>query len=141
MKADAIVKTWFFGSLLFTLVVTFMEIMTGEFNRADQLVNSIFILFIALVFSGIASIPLFFIISDKRLNALIPKESWRYVRKRQGILFLIYFVLFSVLITADSLDFDINAYIALLILLGMYYLAGLFVWRRELFSTKQRYFD
>lgn len=141
MKADAIVKTWFFGSLLFTLVVTIMEIMTGEFNRADQLVNSIFILFIALVFSGIASIPLFFIISDKRLNALIPKESWRYVRKRQGILFLIYFVLFSVLITADSLDFDINAYIALLILLGMYYLAGLFVWRRELFSTKQRYFD
>ena len=141
MKADAIVKTWFFGSLLFTLVVTIMEIMTGEFNRADQLVNSIFILFIALVFSGIASIPLFFIISDKRLNALLPKESWRYVRKRQGILFLIYFVLFSVLITADSLDFDINAYIALLILLGMYYLAGLFVWRRELFSTKQRYFD
>jgi O-antigen/teichoic acid export membrane protein len=118
-----------------------MEIMTGEFNRADQLVNSIFILFIALVFSGIASIPLFFIISDKRLHALLPKESWRYVRKRQGILFLIYFVLFSVLITADSLDFDINAYIALLILLGMYYLAGLFVWRRELFSTKQRYFD
>ncbi len=141
MKSDAIVKTWFFGSLLLTLVVTIMEIMTGEFNRADQLVNSIFILFIALVFSGIASIPLFFIISDKRLNALLPKESWRYVRKRQGILFLIYFVLFSVLITADSLDFDINAYIALLILLGMYYLAGLFVWRRELFSTKQRYFD
>ena len=141
MKSDAIVKTWFFGSLLFTLVVTIMEIMMGEFNRADQLVLSIFILFIALVFSGIASIPLFFIISEKRLNVLLPEESWRYVRKRQGTLFLIYFVLFSILITADSLDFDINAYIALLILLGIYYLAGLFVWRRELFSTKQRYFD
>lgn len=141
MKSDAIVKTWFIGSLIFTLVVTLMEIMTGEFIRVDQLVNSIFVLFIALVFSGIASIPLFFIISNKRLNLMLPQESWRYVRKRQGVMFLFYFVLFSVLITADSLNFDINAYIALFILLGIYYLTGLFVWKRELFSTKQRYFD
>jgi hypothetical protein len=141
MKSDAIVKTWFIGSLIVTLVVTLMEIMTGEFIRVDQLVNSIFALFIALVFSGIASIPLFFIISNKRLNLMLPQESWRYVRKRQGVMFLFYFVLFSVLITADSLNFDINAYIALFILLGIYYLTGLFVWKRELFSTKQRYFD
>ncbi|MCE2683382.1 MAG: hypothetical protein LW704_10610 [Cryomorphaceae bacterium] len=141
MKSDAIVKTWFIGSLIFTLVVTLMEIMTGEFIRVDQLVNSIFVLFIALVFSGIASIPLFFIISNKRLNLMLPQESWRYVRKRQGVMFLFYFVLFSVLITADSLNFEINAYIALFILLGIYYLTGLFVWKWELFSTKQRYFD
>ena len=141
MKSDAIVKTWFIGSLIVTLVVTLMEIMTGEFIRVDQLVNSIFVLFIALVFSGIASIPLFFIISNKRLNLMLPQESWRYVRKRQGVMFLFYFVLFSVLITADSLNFDINAYIALFILLGIYYLTGLFVWKWELFSTKQRYFD
>ncbi|MFN5634305.1 MAG: hypothetical protein ACK49D_06505, partial [Flavobacteriia bacterium] len=93
MKSDAIVKTWFIGSLIFTLVVTLMEIMTGEFIRVDQLVNSIFVLFIALVFSGIASIPLFFIISNKRLNLMLPQESWRYVRKRQGVMFLFYFVL------------------------------------------------
>jgi hypothetical protein len=141
MKSDAIVKTWFIGSLIFTLVVTLMEIMTGEFIRVDQLVNSIFVLFIALVFSGIASIPLFFIISNKRLNLMLPQESWRYVRKRQGVMFLFYFVLFSVLITADSLNFEINAYIAFFILLGIYYLTGLFVWKWELFSTKQRYFD
>ena len=141
MISDAIVKTWFIGSLIFTLVVTLMEIMTGEFIRVDQLVNSIFVLFIALVFSGIASIPLFFIISNKRLNLMLPQESWRYVRKRQGVMFLFYFVLFSVLITADSLNFEINAYIALFILLGIYYLTGLFVWKWELFSTKQRYFD
>ncbi len=56
-------------------------------------------------------------------------------------MFLIYFVLFSGVIHFNSLEFDINSYIALVIVLGTYLLTGFVVWKREMKSGKQREFD
>jgi hypothetical protein len=141
MKSDAIVKSFTFGSLFFTIFLTIVELIAGEIVRVDQLMLSIFIFFIALVFSGIASIPIFFVVSEKRIASMTKAEAWTYVRKELLLLFLIYFVLFSVVIHFNSLEFDINSYIALVIVLGTYLLTSFVVWKRELKSVKQREFD
>ena len=141
MKSDAIVKTFAFGSLIFTVFLTIAELIGGEIVRVEQLMLSIFIFFIALVFSGIASIPIFFIISEKRITSMTKAETWTYVRKELLLLFLIYFVLFSIVIHFNSPEFDVNSYIALAIVLGTYLLTGFVVWKREIKSVKQREFD
>ncbi|MEN9399277.1 MAG: hypothetical protein RL632_378 [Bacteroidota bacterium] len=141
MKSDAIVKTFAFGSLFFTVFLTIAELIGGEIVRVEQLMLSIFIFFIALVFSGIASIPIFFIISEKRITSMTKAETWTYVRKELLLLFLIYFVLFSIVIHFNSPEFDVNSYIALAIVLGTYLLTGFVVWKREIKSVKQREFD
>jgi hypothetical protein len=141
MKSDAIVKTFAFGSLFFTVFLTIAELIGGEIVRVEQLMLSIFIFFIALVFSGIASIPIFFIISEKRITSMTKAETWTYVRKELLLLFLIYFVLFSVVIYFNSPEFDVNSYIALAIVLGTYLMTGFVVWKREIKSVKQREFD
>lgn len=141
MKSDAIVKTFAFGSLIFTVFLTIAELIGGEIVRVEQLMLSILIFFIALVFSGIASIPIFFIISEKRIASMTKAETWIYVRKELLLLFLIYFVLFSIIIHFNSPEFDVNSYIALIIVLGTYLLTGFFVWKREIKSVKQREFD
>jgi hypothetical protein len=141
MKSDAIVKTFAFGSLFFTVFLTIVELIAGEIVRVDQLMLSIFIFFIALVFSGVASIPIFFVISEKRIVAMPKAEAWSYVKKRLLLLFLIYFIIFSAVISYDSLEFDVNSYIALIIVLGTYLLTGFVVWKREINSEKQREFD
>ena len=141
MKSDAIVKTFVFGSLFFTVFLTIAELIAGEIVRVDQLMLSIFIFFIALVFSGIASIPIFFVISEKRIVSMPKAEAWSYVKKRLLLLFFIYFIIFSVVISYDSLEFDINSYIALTIVLIIYLLTGFVIWKREMNSEKQREFD
>ena len=141
MKSDAIVKTFAFGSLFFSIFLTIAELIAGEIVRIDQLMLSIFIFFITLVFSGIASIPIFFVISEKRITSMSKGDAWIYVKKRLLLMFLIYFVLFSVVIHFNSLEFDINSYIALVIVLGTYLLTGFVVWKREMKSAKQREFD
>jgi hypothetical protein len=141
MKSDAIVKTFAFGSLIFTVFLTIAELIGGEIVRVEQLMLSILIFFIALVFSGIASIPIFFIISEKRIASMTKAETWSYVKKRLLLLFLIYFVLFSIIIHFNSPEFDVNSYIALIIVLGTYLLTGFVVWKREIKSVKQREFD
>jgi len=141
MKSDAIVKTFAFGSLIFTVFLTIAELIGGEIVRVEQLMLSILIFFIALVFSGIASIPIFFIISEKRIASMTKAETWIYVRKELLLLFLIYFVLFSIIIHFNSPEFDVNSYIALIIVLGTYLLTGFVVWKREIKSVKQREFD
>ena len=141
MKSDAIVKTFAFGSLIFTVFLTIAELIGGEIVRVEQLMLSILIFFIALVFSGIASIPIFFIISEKRIASMTKAETWIYVRKELLLLFLIYFVLFSIVIHFNSPEFDVNSYIALIIVLGTYLLTGFVVWKREIKSVKQREFD
>ena len=141
MKSDAIVKTFAFGSLFFSIFLTIAELIAGEIVRIDQLMLSIFIFFITLVFSCIASIPIFFVISEKRIVAMPKAEAWSYVKKRLLLLFLIYFIIFSAVISYDSLEFDVNSYIALIIVLGTYLLTGFVVWKREINSEKQREFD
>ncbi len=141
MKSDAIVKTFAFGSLFFTIFLTIVELIAGEIVRVDQLMLSIFIFFITLVFSGIASIPIFFIISEQRITSMSKGDAWIYVKKRLLLMFLIYFFLFSVVIHFNSLEFDINSYIALVIVLGTYLLTGFVVWKWEIKSEKQREFD
>lgn len=141
MKSDAIVKTFAFGSLIFTIFLTIAEFIGGEIVRVEQLMLSIFIFFIALVFSGIASIPIFFVISEKRIVSMPKAEAWSYVKKRLFLLFLIYFIVFSAIISYDSLEFEVNSYIALFIVFIIYLLTGFVVWKRELFSAKQREFD
>jgi hypothetical protein len=141
MKSDAIVKTFVFGSLFFSVFLTIAELIAGEIVRVEQLMLSIIIFFIALVFSGIGSIPIFFIISEKRIASMTKAETWIYIRKGLLLLFLIYFVLFSVVIHFNSPEFDVNSYIALSIVLGTYLLTGFVVWKREIKSVKQREFD
>jgi len=141
MKSDAIVKTFVFGSLFFTVFLTIAELIGGEIVRVEQLMLSIFIFFIALVFSGIASIPIFFIVSEKRIVSMPKYEAWNYVKKRLLLLFLMYFIFFSAVISYDALEFDINSYIALIIVLIIYLLTGFVVWKREMNSEKQREFD
>ena len=141
MKSDAIVKSFTFGSLFFTIFLTIVELIAGEIVRVDQLMLSIFIFFITLVFSGIASIPIFFVISEQRITSMSKGDAWIYVKKRLLLMFLIYFVLFSVVIHFNSFEFDVNSYIALVIVLGTYLLTGFVVWKREMKSVKQREFD
>jgi hypothetical protein len=141
MKSDAIVKTFAIGSLFFSIFLTIAELIAGEIVRIDQLMLSIFMFFITLFFSGIASIPIFFVISEKRITSMSNSDAWIYVKKRLLLMFLIYFVLFSVVIHFNSLEFDINSYIALVIVLGTYLLTGFVVWKREMKSGKQREFD
>jgi hypothetical protein len=141
MKSDAIVKTFAFGSLIFTIFLTIVELIAGEIVRVDQLMLSIIIFFIALVFSGIASIPIYFVISEKRILSMPKAEAWNYVKKRLLLLFLIYFILFSAVISYDALEFDVNSYIALTIVLVIYLLTSFVVWKREMKSVKQREFD
>jgi hypothetical protein len=141
MKSDAIVKSFTFGSLFFTIFLTIVELIAGEIVRVDQLMLSIFIFFITLVFSGIASIPIFFVISEQRITSMSKGDAWIYVKKRLLLMFLIYFVLFSVVIHFNSFEFDVNSYIALVIVLGTYLLTGFVVWKREIKSEKQREFD
>ena len=141
MKSDAIVKTFAFGSLIFTVFLTIAELIGGEIVRVEQLMLSILIFFIALVFSGVASIPIFFVISEKQIVSLPKAEAWSYVKKRLLLLFLIYFIIFSAIISYEALEFDVNSYIALIIVLGTYLLTGFVVWKREIKSVKQREFD
>ena len=141
MKSDAIVKTFAIGSLFFSIFLTIAELIAGEIVRVDQLMLSIFIFFITLVFSGIASIPIFFVISEQRITSMSKGDAWIYVKKRLLLMFLIYFVLFSVVIHFNSFEFDVNSYIALVIVLGTYLLTGFVVWKREIKSEKQREFD
>jgi hypothetical protein len=141
MKSDAIVKTFAFGSLIFTVFLTIAELIGGEIVRVEQLMLSILIFFIALVFSGIASIPIFFVISEKQIVSLPKAEAWSYVKKRLLLLFLIYFIIFSAIISYEALEFDVNSYIALTIVLIIYLLTGFVVWKREMNSKKQREFD
>jgi hypothetical protein len=141
MKSDAIVKSFTFGSLFFTIFLTIVELIAGEIVRVDQLMLSIFIFFITLIFSGIASIPIFFVISEKRITSMSKGDAWIYVKKRLLLMFLIYFFLFSVVIHFNSLEFDVNSYIALVIVLGTYLLTGFVVWKWEIKSEKQREFD